>query len=97
MICGAFTNELTRTISSQQEQRLTLMNAPRTDLGYEIKYERGDTLHPLVGLPSASWLTRHPHHVTGGGETAGVIGGRVRQIGGRRVGQRREEGQRQPE
>lgn len=51
MICGAFTNELTRTISSQQEQRLTLMNAPRTDLGYEIKYEAETRSIPWLACP----------------------------------------------
>lgn len=97
MIWGAFTNELTRTISSRQEQHLTLMNAPRADFGYEIKYDAETRSVSWSACPSPSPLTRHHRHVTGGGEAAGVIEGRVRQIGGRRAGPCREEGQRQPE
>lgn len=46
MICGAITNELMKIRSYWQEQRSILMNKPRADLGYEIKYE--DEPHLMV-------------------------------------------------
>lgn len=79
MICGAVTNELMKIISSWQEQHSILMNKPRADLGYEIKY--GDKLHSISRF--GCYPSDHHHHVRERkrGETIRVIEGRVRQIG----------------